>query len=98
MHKLKLEPTAAELDEFFRVAKTDSPDKDPDRITAVEYYVNVHSYPAYAPMKSAIAGRIANIKPETAAELAEWIKRLGLVFERVKRSNVGPGTMCRPIA
>jgi len=97
-HKLKLDVTTAELDEFFKVAKTDSSDKDPDRITAVEYYLNVHSYPAFPPMKSAIATRIASLKPETEAHLADWVKRLGLVFEAIKRANVRREARCRPIA
>jgi hypothetical protein len=98
-NKLGITASDAEIDEFFKVGKTDSTDKDPDRLTAVEYIMNIHGFPAYAPLKCSLCAKIANYKKETIDELTDWIKRVTSILEAIKRANVRcVGIILRPIA
>ncbi len=78
----------AEIDEFFKVGKIDSTDTDPNRLTAVEYSMNIHAYPVYGPLKNPLAEKIANIDSKTVAELNDWIKRVHSILEYVKKADV----------
>lgn len=86
--KLGIAASDAEIDEFFKVGKTDSKDTDPNRLTAIEYTMNIHSYPVNPKLSSALATKVASIKPETVKEIKDWLKRVDNVIEAIKRANV----------
>ena len=87
-NKLSINATDEEIDEFFKVGKTDSTDKDANILTAVEYIMNMHGFPVYAPLKSTLVAKIANYKVETINDLTDWIKRITSILESIKRANV----------
>ena len=87
-NKFGITATDAEINEFFKVGKTDSNDTDPNRLTAIEYTMNIHSYPVIPKLSSALITKIANIKPETVKEIKDWLNRVNSVIEAIKRANV----------
>jgi len=87
-HKLAIKTTDAEIDEFFKVGKTDSKDTDSNRLTAVEYLSNIHGYPIYEPLKNPLATKIANLDEEIVQEIADWMKRVNGILEPIKRLDV----------
>ena len=87
-NKLSINATDEEIDEFFRVGKTDSRDDDANRLTAIEYVMNMHGFPVSAPLKSTLASKIANYKIETINELTDWIRRVTSILDAIKRANV----------
>jgi len=86
--KLGIVATESEIDEFFKVGKTDSKDTDHNVLTAVEYIMNVHAYPVNPKLSSSLAAKIADFKPETIIEIKDWVKRLNEVIQAIKRANV----------
>lgn len=86
--RLKLEANESELNEFFRLAKKDSNDTNPERITAVEYYMNVHAYAIDPIFKNPLAAKIAALNTETINELDAWLKRINGVIEDAKKIRV----------
>ena len=87
-NKFGIVATDAEIDEFFKVGKTDSKDTDLNRLTAIEYTMNIHSYPVIPKLSCALATKIANIKPETVKEIKDWLNRINNVVDALKRGNV----------
>ena len=86
--KLSMNVTDKEIDEFFKVGKTGSPDTDSNKLTASEYTMNIHAFPIYLPLKNPLAIKIANLSPEIVSEVTEWIKRIDVILESIKRANV----------
>lgn len=87
-NKFKLNVDNAEIDEFFRFAKQGSNDTDPERITAVEHYMNVHAYPVDPIFKNSLISKIVNFNLNTITEIDNWIKRITSVIEDANRVNV----------
>jgi len=86
--KFGIDASDAEIDEFFKVGKLGSPDKNQDRITAPEYTLNIHAFPAHEPFKNALATKIANFDEKTLKELQDWMVRVKKILEAIKKADV----------
>ena len=87
-HKMAVNATDEEINEFFRIGKANSTDTHPDKLSAAEYMMNIHAFPVYPPFKNPLAAKIANLSPEVVSELTDWIKRIDGILESIKRANV----------
>ena len=86
--KLNMSVADSEINEFFRFAKQGSKDTDEDKITAIEYYMNVHAYPIDPMFKNSLLTKIAALDPNIITELEAWIKRINAILEDAKRASV----------
>ena len=87
-NKFDLKVEDDEINDFFKVGKTDSADKNPETLSAMEYTMNIHAFPVHPLMKNALAAKIVNLSPKTVSELTDWMKRVTTILESIKRVDV----------
>lgn len=78
----------SELNDFFNFVKKGSTDEDPERITAIEYYMNVHAYPIAPMFQNSLLAKIAALDPTVVSELDAWLKRINGVLDEAKKADV----------
>jgi hypothetical protein len=86
--ELKLELTDEEIDDFFRVGKIGSTDDDANRLTAVDYALNIHAYPIIETHKSEAIKKISGISDTLSKDVKDWVLKINEILEHVTRNKV----------
>eukprot|EP01022_Parablepharisma_sp_SALTPOND_P014480 TRINITY_DN1969_c0_g1_i1.p2 TRINITY_DN1969_c0_g1~~TRINITY_DN1969_c0_g1_i1.p2 ORF type:complete len:528 (+),score=60.85 TRINITY_DN1969_c0_g1_i1:5237-6820(+) len=83
--RFRFTPTQSELDEFFSIATGE--DQTTSKISASDYYMNVHAFPIDPKFNSAFVKKVANFSPKTYYELQMWVDRILTIMEELKKSK-----------